>query len=91
MAALACVACCALPALITAGVVGAGASALVGWLPALAAALGTSAGGTWWLHYHYRHRRQGKSGCSRRARSAGSGCECARRPTAAAGPSDSFQ
>ncbi|MGW8762525.1 hypothetical protein ACWGN5_08505 [Streptomyces sp. NPDC055815] len=35
LAALACVACCALPVLITAGIVGAGAGAMVGWPPAL--------------------------------------------------------
>ncbi|MEW2083921.1 hypothetical protein [Streptomyces sp. NPDC005283] len=49
LAALACVACCALPVLIAAGVLGAGAGAVVGWLPALAVALAVLAGGTWWL------------------------------------------
>ncbi|MFF4361584.1 hypothetical protein [Streptomyces sp. NPDC001604] len=49
LAALACVACCALPVLIAAGVVGAGAGAVVGWLPALAVVLAVLAGGTWWL------------------------------------------
>lgn len=48
LAGLACVACCLLP-LITAGVVGAGAGALVGWLPTIAAALATLAADTWWL------------------------------------------
>jgi mercuric ion transport protein len=43
------VACCALPVLITAGVVGTGAGAVVGWLPALAVALAVLVGGTWWL------------------------------------------
>ncbi|MFF9627290.1 hypothetical protein [Streptomyces griseosporeus] len=49
LAALACVACCALPVLITAGVVGAGAGAVVGWLPALAVVLAVLAAGAWWL------------------------------------------
>jgi mercuric ion transport protein len=49
LAGLACVACCALPILITAGVIGAGASAVVGWLPAIAVALAFLAAGTWWL------------------------------------------
>ncbi|WP_158822048.1 hypothetical protein [Streptomyces sp. NRRL F-5727] len=49
LAALACVACCALPVLITAGVVGAGAGAMVGWLPAVAVVLAVLAAGTWWL------------------------------------------
>ncbi|TQK53162.1 mercuric ion transport protein [Streptomyces sp. SLBN-118] len=45
LAALACV----LPVLITAGVLGAGAGAVVGLLPALAVALAVVAAGTWWL------------------------------------------
>ncbi|MFJ8661882.1 hypothetical protein [Streptomyces sp. NPDC093795] len=49
MAGLACVACCVLPALIAAGVVGTGASAVVGWLPALAVALAVLASVTWWF------------------------------------------
>ncbi|WAZ19220.1 hypothetical protein STRCI_000255 [Streptomyces cinnabarinus] len=49
LAALACVACCALPLLITAGVVGGGAGAMVGWLPGLAVVLAVLAAGTWWL------------------------------------------
>ncbi|MGW0891536.1 hypothetical protein [Saccharopolyspora sp. NPDC002578] len=48
LAGLACVACCALPTLITAGIIGAGASAIVGWLPAIVA-LAVLAAGTWWL------------------------------------------
>lgn len=54
LAALACVACCALPVLITAGVVGAGAGAVVGWLPVLAVVLVVLAGGSWWLGRHRR-------------------------------------
>ncbi|MFE4578394.1 hypothetical protein [Streptomyces chartreusis] len=47
---LACAACCLLPVLITAGAVGGtGVSIAAGWLPALAAALATLAGTTWWL------------------------------------------
>jgi mercuric ion transport protein len=69
LAALACVACCALPVLITAGVLGAGAGAVVGWLPALAVALAAAAAGTWWLGQHRtcscppKTSGQGKCGC----------------------------
>ncbi|MER7702380.1 hypothetical protein ABTX81_05710 [Kitasatospora sp. NPDC097605] len=70
LAALACVACCALPVLITAGVVGAGAGAVVGWLPAIAAALAMLAAGTWW----YSQRRRSCS-CSPKADGQG-GCGC---------------
>ncbi|WP_327359991.1 hypothetical protein [Streptomyces sp. NBC_01296] len=70
MAALACVACCALPVLITAGVLGAGAGAVVGWLPALAVVLAVLAAGAWWLG---RRRRS----CSCGTKSAGEGeCGC---------------
>ncbi|GGW71576.1 hypothetical protein GCM10010381_65390 [Streptomyces xantholiticus] len=72
MAALACVACCALPLLITAGVVGAGAGvgAVVAWLPALAVVLAVLTVGTWWLG---RRRRS----CSCASKTAGeSGCGC---------------
>lgn len=47
-AALSCVACCALPVLIAAGVVGTGAGVVVSWLPALAVVLAVLAAGTWW-------------------------------------------
>ncbi|MGW7169672.1 hypothetical protein ACWGH3_31245 [Streptomyces sp. NPDC054884] len=70
LAALACVACCALPVLITAGVVGAGAGAVVGWLPALAVVLAVLAVGTWWLG-------QRRRPCSCAPKTAGdSGCSC---------------
>ncbi|MFH8642299.1 hypothetical protein [Streptomyces goshikiensis] len=70
LAALACVACCALPVLITAGVVGAGAGAVVGWLPALAVALAVLAASTWWLG-------QRRSSCSCAPKTAGeSRCGC---------------
>ncbi|MGW4697969.1 hypothetical protein ACWEO1_36965 [Kitasatospora cineracea] len=73
LAALACVACCALPALIAAGVVGAGAGALVGWLPAIAAALAVLAAGTWWAT----HRRAAR-GCGTPTCGAGGGCGCSK-------------
>jgi mercuric ion transport protein len=70
LAALACVACCALPLLITAGVVGAGAGAVVGWLPAVAVVLAVLAAGTWWLN-------QRRRPCSCAQKSAGEGtCGC---------------
>ncbi|MFE5403001.1 MerR family DNA-binding protein [Streptomyces sp. NPDC056580] len=70
LAALACVACCALPVLITAGVVGAGAGAVVGWLPALAVVLAVLAAGSWWLGQRHRS-------CSWTAKTAGEdGCGC---------------
>ncbi|MFF8843430.1 hypothetical protein ACF08N_11970 [Streptomyces sp. NPDC015127] len=70
LAALACVACCALPVLITAGVLGAGAGAVVGWLPALAVVLAVLAGGTWWLG-------QRRRSCSCGPKTAGEGgCGC---------------
>ncbi len=70
LAGLACVACCALPVLITAGLVGAGASALVGWLPAIAVVLAILAAGTWWLGQHRRS-------CSCSPNTAGEGqCRC---------------
>lgn len=72
LAALACLACCALPALIAAGVVGAGAGVVVGWLPALAAALAVGAAGTWWLG-----RRRAVRGCGTSAcRTGTGGCGC---------------
>ncbi|MFJ5952618.1 mercury transporter [Streptomyces noursei] len=70
LAALACVACCALPALIAAGVVGAGAGVVVGWLPAIAAALAVLAAGTWWLG-----RRRSSCSCAPEADGQG-GCGC---------------
>jgi mercuric ion transport protein len=72
LAALACVACCALPVLITAGVVGAGAGAVVGWLPAVAVVLAALAAGTWW---HGQRRRA----CSCAPKAPGeNGCGCQR-------------
>ncbi|MFD8474885.1 hypothetical protein ACFV2E_22965 [Streptomyces globisporus] len=72
LAALACVACCALPVLITAGVLGAGAGAVVGWLPAVAVVLVVLAAGTWWLG-----RRRTSCSCSSSAKAIGEGgCGC---------------
>lgn len=70
LAALACVACCALPVLIAAGVVGTGAGVLVGWLPAVAIALAVVAVGVWWLG-----RRRQSCTCGGQ-RSGSSGCSC---------------
>lgn len=84
LAAVACVACCALPVLITAGVVGAGAGVVVGWLPAPAVASGVLAAGTWWLG---RRRRS----CSCASATAGrGGCECGApgAPPDVSGPAD---
>lgn len=70
LAALACVACCALPVLITAGVLGAGADAVVGWLPGIAVVLAVLAGGSWWLG-------QRRRCCSCAPKTAGGdGCTC---------------
>jgi mercuric ion transport protein len=68
LAGLACLACCLLPAPITAGVVGAGASAVVGWLPAVALALTALAGAIWWFG-----RRHTSCGCGT---SDQGGCGC---------------
>ena len=66
LSALACVACCALPVLITAGVLG----AVVGWLPALTVLLAMLAAGTWWLG-------QRRRSCSCPPKTAGEGgCGC---------------
>lgn len=82
LAALACVACCALPVLITAGAVGAGAGAVVGWLPALAAVLGVLAAGTWWLS-----RRPRSCSCaSKAAGQNGCGCQTSGEPLDIGGP-----
>jgi mercuric ion transport protein len=70
MAGLACLACCLLPALIAAGVVGGSAGVLVGWLPATAIALAVLAVGAWWLGL----RRPTACSCST-SRSSGS-CRC---------------
>jgi mercuric ion transport protein len=76
LAALACVACCALPILITAGVVGAGAGAVVGWLPALAVVLAVLAAGTWWLG----QRRRSCSCAPKTTGEGGCGCQTSKDP-----------
>lgn len=76
LAALACVACCALPVLITAGIVGAGAGAVVGRLPAVAVVLAVLAAGTWWLG-----RRRSPCSCApKTAGEGGRGCKGAGDP-----------
>ncbi|MDG9709451.1 hypothetical protein [Streptomyces sp. DH10] len=82
LAALACVACCAIPVLITAGVVGAGAGAVVGWLPALAIVLAVLAAGTWWLG---RSRRSCYCG-PKTAGEGGCGCSASTDPLKISGP-----
>ncbi|MEU0395691.1 hypothetical protein ABZ208_23475 [Streptomyces sp. NPDC006208] len=69
-------ACCALPVLITAGVVGAGAGAVVGWLPALAVVLAVLPGGTWWLG----KRRRSCSCAPKAAGESGCGCQASQGP-----------
>jgi len=80
LAALACAACCALPALIAAGVVGAGAGVVVGWLPAIAAALAVLAAGTWWAARRRTARRRTARGCGSPACGTGGGCGCSGGP-----------
>ncbi|MFD7408416.1 hypothetical protein ACFV7R_38510 [Streptomyces sp. NPDC059866] len=71
LAGLACLACCLLPALIMAGVVGAGASAVVGRLPAIALALAALAAAAWW----YSQRRASGCSCAPKA-TIGEACGC---------------
>ena len=71
LAALACAACCALPLLITAGVLtGAGAAMVQKTLLAVAAGLAVLALGMWWLHRRRSARRTAAAGC----RCGGTGC-----------------
>lgn len=82
LAGLACLACCLLPVLMTAGVVGAGASAVVGLLPALALALAALAGATWWFG-----RRRPSCTCGSAATSEhGCGCKAENAPLKITGP-----
>ncbi|WP_433719366.1 hypothetical protein ACQP2Y_32460 [Actinoplanes sp. CA-051413] len=68
LAALACAACCAIPLLLTAGVLsGATWAVAVSWLPGTAAALTALAAAAWWRTTHNPHR----------ARCTGGTCSCA--------------
>ncbi|MFI8829139.1 hypothetical protein [Streptomyces sp. NPDC053431] len=63
-------ACCALPMMIAAGVVGAGAGVVVGWLPGLAVALAVLAADTRWYG-------QWRRSCSCTPKATGQGgCGC---------------
>ncbi|MGC5009274.1 hypothetical protein ACLQ2R_00770 [Streptosporangium sp. DT93] len=71
LAALACTVCCALPVLLTAGVIGgAGAVALTGVMPTVAVILAGMAALTWGLAWFLRRRKQA-DGCA-----GGAGCGC---------------
>lgn len=68
LAGLACAACCAIPLLLTAGVLsGAGWAVAGSWLPGIAVALAALAGAAWWWARRRRHRH----GCA-----GGAGCAC---------------
>ncbi len=70
LAAVACVACCALPLLLAAEALSGVGWGITGqWLPALAVLLIASAGVLWWTSRRRRHR----DGCS-----GGAGCSCGR-------------
>ncbi|HEY3033683.1 MAG TPA: hypothetical protein VGJ54_03375 [Streptosporangiaceae bacterium] len=61
LAGLACAACCAVPLLLTAGVIGGTGWAAAGqWMPGIALALAFAAGGAWWWASRRRH----ITGCS---------------------------
>ena len=65
LSAIACVLCCAVPLLVTAGVVAGGVGALLGHvMPVLAASAAVLAGGVWWVTQH------------RRTHSCSGGCDC---------------
>jgi hypothetical protein len=67
LAGVACAACCAIPVLLTAGVLsGAGWAVAVSWMPGVAVALAALAGAAWWWTSRRRHR----TGC------AGGDCAC---------------
>jgi hypothetical protein len=74
IAVLACAACCAIPLLITAGVLtGAGAAVLEQTLLAVAAGLGVLALGMWWLH---RRRNAQRAAAAATCGCGGGGCGC---------------
>ncbi|MFR9779497.1 hypothetical protein ACL02O_25995 [Micromonospora sp. MS34] len=67
LAGAACAACCALPALLAAGILGGASWAAVNrFLPGVAVALAVLAGLSWWWASKHRH----ATGC------AGSNCSC---------------
>ena len=75
LAGLVCLACCLVPVLLTAGVLGgAGWVALGELLPAVAIVLMVIAGGLWWVTAR---RRRGRTACA-------AGCACAQHATTAA-------
>lgn len=76
LAALACAACCAIPLLITAGVLtGAGAALLEQTVLAIAAGLAVTALGMWWLHRRRSFHRATTAGGSTTGCGGGS-CDC---------------
>ncbi|MCD0449061.1 hypothetical protein LO762_07645 [Actinocorallia sp. API 0066] len=77
LAVLACVACCALPVLIAAGVVsGAGAAVLVERMPLVAALLGAAAVAVFALAARRRRHATG-CGCAGTRQEEGTACSCA--------------
>jgi hypothetical protein len=74
LAGVACLACCLIPVLLTAGVLGgAGWVALGDLLPAAAIVLMVTAGGLWWVTAR---RRRGRTACA-------AGCSCGQHTVAA--------
>jgi mercuric ion transport protein len=70
LAGLACAACCLVPLLLAAGVLGGGGWALAGrWMPGIALALAFAAGGAWWWVSRRRH----SAACG-----GGKTCSCSR-------------
>lgn len=75
LAGITCVAYCALPFLIAAGLIGGAASVLVGWLPGIDLALAAAAAG-WWLQRRKTGAYSYRTGA---AATVASGCGCAGR------------
>lgn len=76
LAAAACVACCALPALVTAGLLGGGALAVAAWLPTVALVLAVAAAAVFgWAWWRRAHAAKSGQGCAGSACGCGSGCE----------------
>lgn len=76
LAAAACAACCLLPGLIAAGIVGTSAGKIVGWLPAIALALAVLAGTARWLGRRRTVHGCGSTGCGQ----GGCGCSTTAKP-----------